>query len=144
MNLSKRHQRILLAIVILNLISTWLHYTDNALFLNLYPGPDWFTPVGVLGTVMVMTPIGLFGYWLYTKRSLWLAYLFLGLYSITSISSPVHYLFPRVAPMSLKMHSLIWLDGVSGLSLLGFLVWSYVVAQEWRSAEIIENPSTYK
>jgi hypothetical protein len=34
-----RRQRILLALVILNLISTWLHYTDNALFLDRYPGP---------------------------------------------------------------------------------------------------------
>ena len=62
MNLSKRHQQILLAILLLNLISTWLHYIDNALFLNQYPGPDWFTPVGVLGAVIVMTPIGLLGY----------------------------------------------------------------------------------
>jgi hypothetical protein len=90
MNLSKRPQQILLAILALNLVSTWLHYMDNALFLNQYPGPEWFTPLGVLATVIVMTPIGLFGYWLYT-----------------SVSSPGHYLFPMVTPMSFKMHGLI-------------------------------------
>ncbi|NJR51199.1 MAG: hypothetical protein HC780_18105 [Leptolyngbyaceae cyanobacterium CSU_1_3] len=58
MNLSKRPQQILLAILVLNLISTWLHYTDNALFLSQYPGPEWFTPIGVLGTVIVMTRSG--------------------------------------------------------------------------------------
>lgn len=138
MNFSKPHQKILLEIVILNFISTWLHYIDNALFLNQYPGPDWFTPVGVLVAVIVMTPIGLLGYWLYTRRSFWFAYLFLGMYSVTSVSSPGHYLFPMVAPMSLKMHSLIWLDGVSGLSLIGFLLWSCIVVQEWRIIRVVE------
>lgn len=137
MNSSKRPQKILLAILALNLTSTWLHYVDNALFLNQYPGPAWFTPIRVLGAVIVMTPIGLLGYWLYTKRSFWVAYLILATYSITSVSSPGHYLFPMVTPMTLKMHSLIWLDGVSGLSLLGFLLWSGVVAQEWRSTGMV-------
>jgi hypothetical protein len=138
MNLSKRPQQILLAILALNLISTWLHYTDNALFLNQYPGPDWFTPIGVLVTVIMMTPVGLFGYWLYTKRSFWLAYLLLGAYSVTSVSSPGHYLFPMITPMSIKMHGLIWLDAVSGLSLIGFLLWSCAVVQEWRSTEMTD------
>jgi hypothetical protein len=138
MNLSKRPQQILLALIALNLISTWLHYTDNALFLNQYPVPDWFTPIGVLATVIVMTPIGLFGYWSYARRSLWLAYLSLGAYSITSVSSPGHYLFPMLTPMSLKMHGLIWLDAVSGLSLISFLLWSCAVAQEWRNPEMSE------
>lgn len=138
MNFSHRPQQILLAILALNLISTWLHYTDNALFLNQYPGPAWFTPIGVLATVMVMTPMGLLGYWFYTKHSFWLAYLLLGAYSITSVSSPGHYLFPMVTPISFKMHGLIWFDAVSGLSLIGFLVWSWAVAQEWRSSERID------
>jgi hypothetical protein len=136
MNLSKRYQLVLLTILILNLLSTWLHYTDNALFLNQYPGPAWFTPVGVMSVVMVMTPIGLLGYWSYIKQSFLLAYLLLGLYSVTSVSSPGHYLFPMVVPMSLKMHSLILLDGFSGLSLISFLLWSCLVVQEWRSTEI--------
>lgn len=135
MNYSKRPQQILLAIVTLNLVSTWLHYTDNALFLNRYPGPDWFTPIGVLLTVIVMTPIGLAGYWLYSRRSFWLAYLLLGIYSITSLSSPGHYLFPMLKPMSPKMHGLIWLDAVSGLALIGFLLWSFAIAREWHRTE---------
>ncbi len=138
MNLSKCPQQILLAILALNLISTWLHYTDNALFLNRYPGPDWFTPSGILIAVIVMTPIGLLGYFLYAKRSFWVAYFLLGSYSITSVSSPGHYLYPMVMPMSLKMHGLIWLDAVSGLSLIGFLLWSSAVAQEWRSPELVD------
>jgi hypothetical protein len=132
-NTSRFRQTILLAVITLNLISTWLHYIDNALFLSRYPGPQWFTSVGVIITVIVTTPVGLLGYWFYTKDMFWLAYFLLTLYSITSISSPAHYLFPMVAPMSLKMHSLIWLDGVMGLLLIGFLLWSSLVLKEWRS-----------
>jgi hypothetical protein len=132
---SNRPQQVLLGILGLNLISTWLHYTDNALFLDQYPGPAWFTPIGVLATVAVMTPVGLLGYWSYTRRMFGLAYVLLGAYSITSVSSPGHYLFPMVVPMSLKMHSLIWLDAISGLSLISFLLWSWAVLQEWQSSE---------
>ncbi|MBD2728606.1 hypothetical protein H6G96_20355 [Nostoc sp. FACHB-892] len=132
-NTSRFRQTILLAVITLNLISTWLHYIDNALFLSRYPGPQWFTSVGVISTVIAMTPVGLLGYWFYTKSMFWLAYFLLALYSITSISSPAHYLFPMVAPMSLKMHSLIWLDGIMGLLLIGFLLWSSLVLKEWRS-----------
>jgi hypothetical protein len=54
-----RQQKILTMIVIVNLVSTWLHYTDNALFLEQYPGPDWFTTRGVFATIIIMTPVGL-------------------------------------------------------------------------------------
>jgi hypothetical protein len=135
MNVSIRSQPVLFSITTLNLISTWLHYTDNARFLNLYPGPAWFTPGAVLAAVIVMTPIGLLGYWLYTRRLFRMSYILLGLYSITSISSPGHYLYPMVHPISLKMHSLIWLDAFSGLSLVAFLVWSCAIAKEWLNDE---------
>jgi hypothetical protein len=46
--------------------------------------------------------------------------------------------YPMVAPMSLKMHSLIWLDGVSGLSLICFVFWSGVMAQEWHDTRAVE------
>jgi hypothetical protein len=134
MTISQTPRQVLLGIVILNLISTWLHYTHNAVFLECYPGPDWFTPRAIIITVAVMSAIGLWGYWFYLRSSFLLAYLCLGLYSVTSISSPGHYLFPMVAPMSVTMHSLIWLDALSGISLIGFLVWSGLVVREWRTA----------
>jgi hypothetical protein len=131
-NLTNRSAQVLLAIALFNLISTWLHYTDNALFLSRYPGPSWFTTAGIFATVAVMTPVGLLGYWFYTKQWFRPAYLCLTLYSVTSLSSPGHYLFPMVTPISLKMTCLIWLDAVAGLTLIGFLVWSGAIAQEWR------------
>jgi hypothetical protein len=137
MNIVNRQQKILMIIIVINLVSTVLHYTDNALFLDQYPGPEWFTTPGVFATLMVMTPVGLLGYWLYVKQSFLFSYLALGLYSITSISSPGHYLFPMTHEMSLKMHSLIWSDALSGMSLITFILWSGGIAQEWRKTTAI-------
>jgi hypothetical protein len=138
MVLQQRNSLLVLgAIALLNLVSTWLHYTDNALFLSRYPGPDWFTTEGVFLTVALMTPVGLAGLWCYWKRLWWPAYGLLLLYSITSVSSPGHYLYPMVMPMPLKMHSLIWLDAVSGLSLVVFVAWSIAFSQEWRKESLI-------
>jgi hypothetical protein len=137
MNSMNRQQKILIAIITINIISTWLHYTDNALYLEQYPGPDWFTTPGVFATVIMMTPVGLLGYWLYQRQSFLLSYIALGIYSITSVSSPGHYLFPMIHEMSLKMHGLIWSDALSGLSLLAFIWWSGVITQEWQSTKQI-------
>jgi hypothetical protein len=134
MIIQKSSCQVLLGIIVLNLISTWLHYTHNAIFLADYPGPAWFTPQMIMVTIAAMSTIGLWGYRLYSQNACKWAYFCLGLYSITSISSPGHYLFPMVAPMSTTMHSLIWLDACSGSALIGFLGWSGLVAQEWRGA----------
>jgi hypothetical protein len=77
------------------------------------------------------------GYWLYQRQSFLLSYIALGIYSITSVSSPGHYLFPMIHEMSLKMHGLIWSDALSGLSLLAFIWWSGVITQEWQSTKQI-------
>jgi hypothetical protein len=109
--------------------------THNAIFLDYYPGPNWFTAQAIMITVAVMSAIGLLGYWWYLRSSFLLAYLCLGLYSVTSISSPGHYWFPMVTPMSMTMNSLIWLDALSGISLIGFLLWSGLVLREWLTAK---------
>lgn len=132
---TQRNRQILLFLLIFNIISTTLHYTDNAIFVDLYPEPEWFTTAGVFATLIFMTPFGLLGYWLYTKGLFWFSYLCLGFYSITSISSPAHYLYPMVTSMSLKMHLLIWCDAVAGLSLIIFILWSALFLQQWRKIE---------
>lgn len=132
MDAQKTRQIGLLIVLALNVVSTMFHYTDNALFLNQYPGPEWFTPAVVLIAWFTMTPFGLVGYWLYTKELFWAAYLCLSFYSITSVASPGHYLFPAIAPFSLKMHTLIWFDALAGLALISFILWSGLFLKEWR------------
>ncbi len=80
MNLTKNRST-LLSLLMVNVISTTIHYSDNAVYLSQYPGPKWFTAIDVVLTVAVMTPIGFLGYWLYTKNFFGAAYLFLIVYS---------------------------------------------------------------
>lgn len=134
MNSPKSHQVGLLLVLVFNIVSTICHYTDNALFVDKYPEPQWFTTAGVFATLILMTPFGLLGYWLYCKGHFWAAYLCLGFYSITSLASPGHYLYPILSPMSVKMHVLIWTDAIAGMTLIIFLLWSGLFVQEWRKS----------
>jgi hypothetical protein len=36
-----------------------------------------------------------------------------------------------------KMHLLIWTDVFAGLSVVAFITWSLLIAQEWRTTEEI-------
>lgn len=129
----------LLAVLIFSIVITSIHYTDNAIFVRQYPEPEWFTTSGVFITWVVMTLIGLTGYWLYSKQYFWFAYFLLSAYVGTGLSSPAHYFYGEMAEFSLKMHILIWTDVVAGLSVVAFLVWSFFIAQEWRTSQEIEQ-----
>lgn len=124
--------RILLAILAINIAITSLHYTDNALFVDVYPEPNWITTSGVFITWGIMTVIALISYWLYLQKNYWLSYLALVIYSITGLSSPTHYFYGTMPEFSLKMHFLIWSDFIVGLLIVGFIMWSSLLKREWQ------------
>ena len=128
----------LLVILIFNIASTSIHYADNAIFVREYPEPEWITTSGVFITWVVMTSIGIMSYWLYSKQNFWLSYLLLSIYSVTGLSSPTHYLYGTLSQFSLKMHAFIWSDAFAGLLIIGFIIWSGLIAQQWRKAEEIQ------
>ncbi|MBW4534824.1 MAG: hypothetical protein KME09_12895 [Pleurocapsa minor HA4230-MV1] len=129
----------LLSILILSIAITSIHYTDNAIYVHEYPEPEWFTTSGVLITWIVMTAIAIICYWLYTRQLYWLSYFLLGLYAGTGLSSPAHYFYGELSRFSVKMHLLIWTDVFAGLSVVAFIIWSALIAQEWRSSKEIEK-----
>ena len=136
--MNKQSKTWLLVILILNIASTSIHYTDNAIFVHQYPEPEWITTSGVFITWVVMTLIGIMSYWLYSKQYFWLSYLFLGIYSVTGLSSPTHYIYGTLSQFSFKMHAFIWSDALAGLLIIGFVIWSALIAQEWRKVEEIQ------
>ncbi len=125
------HRTTLLLFLLASIISTSFHYTDNATFINNYPEPDWITVSGIYITWIVMTIIGIVGYWLYTQEKLGLSYLCLCIYSVTGLSSPAHYFYGAMSNFSTKMHTLIWLDLLTGAFVLGFVIWSGLLLREW-------------
>ena len=124
----------LLIVLLLSITITSIHYTDNALFVDDYPEPEWITTSGVFITWGVMTLIGTISYWLYRRQYFWFSYLLLGIYSVTGLSSPTHYFYGAMSQFSGKMHLFIWFDALAGLAVIAFILWSALIAQEWRNA----------
>ena len=130
-----RGRKWLLIILLFNIAITSIHYTDNALFVANYPEPKWITTSGVFLTWIVMTSIGIIGYWFYRQQYYWLSYFLLGLYAGTGLSSPAHYFYGSWLRFSSKMHAFIWSDAIAGLTVVGFIIWSGLLAREWRTVK---------
>ncbi len=102
--------------------STAAHYTDNALFIEDYPQPDWLSTETIFITWGLLTLLGIAGYLFYRAGQTTTAGLYLLLYSNTGVSSLGHY-FYGFDDFSLKMNVLIWTDGMTGLAVAAFAVW---------------------
>ncbi|MDY6900096.1 MAG: hypothetical protein SWZ49_18760 [Cyanobacteriota bacterium] len=132
MNTKQTHQTLLLILLIINIVITIFHYTDNFINFSKYPAPEWMTPQSVYQSWFILTIIGITGYIFYLNNALWLAYTFLSVYSLTGMSSPGHYFFGEIESLSLKMHSFIWLDFIAGILILSFIIWSGLFIKEWK------------
>ncbi|MGB3641671.1 MAG: hypothetical protein WBA39_29455 [Rivularia sp. (in: cyanobacteria)] len=132
MNTNKNHQRLLLTLLILSVVITAFHYTDNFINFLSYPSPEWMTPQSVYQSWFILTGIGIVGYIFYLNNVLWLAYICLSIYSLTGMLSPVHYLFQTTETFYFKMHTFIWLDFITGSLILVFTIWSGLFLKEWK------------
>lgn len=139
MNLEVKHQRLLKTLLIASIISTGIHFTDNYLFIERYPQPNWITPPSIYQSWLILTAVGITAYWLYQYRKFWLSYGCLLVYSLTGLASPGHYLYGSLSQFSAKMHFFIWTDGLTGLAILGFIIWSALVLKQWRREPNLDN-----
>ena len=127
-----KHQSLLKVILIASIVATGIHFTDNYRFIEQYPQPVWITAPSIYQSWLLLTAVGIAGYWLYKFDKFWLAYSCLILYSVTGLASPGHYFYGSPSQFSLKMHLLIWVDGLTGLVVLGFTFWSALILKEWQ------------
>ncbi len=132
MNLEVNRQSLLKLLLIASIISTAIHFTDNYRFIDRYPQPSWITAPSIYQSWMILTVIGIVGYWFYKFGKFWIAYLCLIIYSLTGLASSGHYLYGPLSQFSLKMHLFIWTDGLTSLAMLGFVLWSSLLLKEWR------------
>lgn len=130
MNSEVKRQFLLKSLLIACIISTAIHFTDNYLYIEQYPQPNWIKPSSVYISWVIWTVIGLSGYWLYRSERFWLAYLCLAVYSFCGLDSLGHYLYGAMSEFSMKMHFLIVMDGLTGLAMLGFTLWSGLILKE--------------
>ncbi|MBH8555671.1 hypothetical protein I8751_25665 [Nostocaceae cyanobacterium CENA357] len=132
MNLEVKGQKLLKILLIASIISTGIHFTDNYLFIERYPQPNWITAPSIYQSWLILTGVGIAAYWLYKYRKFWLSYGCLLVYSLTGLASPGHYIYGSLSQFSAKMHLLIWTDGLTGLAILGFIIWSALILKQWR------------
>ena len=131
MNFEAKYQSLLKNLLIASIISTGIHFTDNYLFIEEYPQPAWITAPSIYQSWLILTAVGVTGYWLYRYRKFWFACICLFIYSVTGLASLGHYFYRPLFQFSLKMHIFIWTDGLTGLAVLGFAFWSGLVLKEW-------------
>jgi len=123
-NFASKPQFLLRILLIACIISTAIHFTDNYFYIEQYPQPDWITPSSVYISWIIWTVVGLTGYWLHQSERFWLAYLCLAIYSFCGLDSLGHYLYGSMSEFTMKMHVFIITDGLTGLAMLGFTLWS--------------------
>ncbi|MDX2243252.1 MAG: hypothetical protein NW224_21440 [Leptolyngbyaceae cyanobacterium bins.302] len=132
MNSKVNYQVWLKSILIVSIVSTAIHFIDNYRFIDLYPQPTWITAPTIYQSWLLLTAIGIVGYWLYRFKKLWLAYICLIIYSTTGLASPGHYLYGAFSQFSFKMHFFIWTDAISCLAVVSFVLWSSLIVKEWQ------------
>lgn len=69
MDSQKTPRTLLLALLIVNAISTILHYMDNFVFYEQYPQPAWITPDSIYIAWIALTIFGIFGYVFYARNA---------------------------------------------------------------------------
>lgn len=106
----------MLTVIGASLLSTAIHYTDNYIYVHEYPQPDWISHEVIYTVWALLTLLGLAGYLFYRDGRATAAGLYLLVYSYAGLSSLGHYFYGSLGDFSVKMHVLIWADGVTGLA----------------------------
>lgn len=133
---SSHHQRQVLLLVLLavNILLSILHYADNLIHFDAYPEPEWFSPYLTDSIWLVMTPLGIAGFWFYRQQRFRWAYIGLYSYALLAQLTLGHYTVAPIWELSLKMNSLILLEAWAAVPLAIFTLWSQFILQEGQSA----------
>lgn len=116
--------RLLKGLLAFSILSTGIHYTHNFFEVDKYPGgfpPHWVVQASILLFWPVLTVAGLFGYRLYREGRLPEAHRMLALYSLTGLTTPLHFLSgnPEIPAF---FYVTIFTDGLAGLSIAAFVL----------------------
>ena len=115
--------RILMAAVV---VATAVHFTDNALKIDEYPGTEPGGTVGVPLFWIGYMAAGVVGYRLYVRGREPLAQFLLFVFANAGLASPLHYTSAGGSRLEWWQHVSIAMDALTGLALVAFIVWSLV------------------
>lgn len=138
MNSKIKRGDLLKIFTLISVVSTLIHNIDNYLFFSLYPQPDWITPNGIIRSWIIWTIFGVAGYLLYKNQRFISAYICLIIYSSCGLSSLAHYFYGGINEFSMTMHLFILTDGIIGMLILGFTIWSSLFLREQFRSSLLQ------
>jgi len=115
--------RLLRWLLAFSILSTGLHYTHNLFEIDSYPEafvPGWAVQVAILVFWPVLTIGGLYAYRLYREGRLPEAHRMLAVYSLTGLTTPLHFLSGN-PDIPAFFYVTIFTDGIAGLAILAFV-----------------------
>jgi hypothetical protein len=119
--------KLLRGLIAFSVLSTAIHFTHNFLNVDDYPQASYASNKAVQVAVVIAWPLltaaGLYGYRLYKERRYATANVLIALYSGLGIATLGHFTAgnPDIPPF---FYATIFTDGLAGLSLLAFSLWS--------------------
>lgn len=114
-------------LITFSVISTAIHFTHNFFDIEDYPQADFASNKAVQVAIVASWPLftlaGLYGYQLYKRGRYTTANLLIAIYSGLGIATLGHFTSgnPEIPPF---FYATIFTDGLAGLSLLAFALWS--------------------
>jgi hypothetical protein len=119
--------RLLRGLIAFSVLTTAIHFTHNFLRVEDYPQASFASnkavQVAIIASWPLLTLAGLYGYRLYKEGRYAPANLLIALYSGLGIATLGHFTAgnPDIPPF---FYATIFTDGLAGLSLLAFALWS--------------------
>ena len=113
--------------LIVMFVSSVFHYTDNYLRYTQYPSgnPSLIARPTIWIAWLAFTGIGVLGFMLY-RRGRWKpAGIYLAIYSISGLVSPLHYRYGSLSDFDLLQHTFIVTDGLAGAAVLYLAIRSF-------------------
>jgi len=116
--------RLLRGLLAFSIVTTGLHYTHNFFEIDSYPG-TFVSGAAVQAAILLFWPVltigGLYGYRLYREGRLPEAHRLLALYSLTGLTTPLHFLSgnPDIPGF---FYATIFTDGLAGAAILAFVL----------------------
>ena len=114
----------LLTLILVYGAASLAHFVHNAVYLEFYPNmPTWLTPLGVLGSWLVIAATGAVGYWLFRKGLAVVGLAVLAVYAALGFAGLDHYAIAPVAAHSLVMNATIVGEVSAASVLLVVIAW---------------------
>jgi uncharacterized membrane protein len=119
LNVEKRNDGILLALMLAYCAAGLLHFVHNAVYLREYPNlPSWLTSAGVYAAWCVVTAVGAIGYWLHCRVSRMVGLVTISVYCVLGFAGLDHYVVAPISAHSAMMNLSIWVEVMAAIALL--------------------------